>query len=73
MLCMMAMTYVLTMSPIHNLLTLFATLLQEWREIQDALHPGQTAFDRAELCARVFKQKLDVLLQVLYACRLNYA
>ena len=55
------------------MLTLFAKLLQEWKEIQDALHPGQTAFDRAELCARVFKQKLDVLLQVLYACRLNYA
>ena len=37
---------------------------QEWPEIKDHLHNGQTAFDRAELCARVFKQKLDVLLQV---------
>lgn len=37
---------------------------QEWPEIKDHLHPGQTAFDRADLCARIFRQKLDVLLQV---------
>eukprot|EP00752_Nemacystus_decipiens_P012512 g11082.t1 len=41
------------------------TCNSDWTEIGDRLHHGQTAFNRAELCARVFKQKLDVLLQML--------
>ena len=34
----------------------------EWKEIQDALNPGETAFDRPDICTRVFKLKNDLLL-----------
>lgn len=37
---------------------------QDCPEIRQRLHQGQTAYDRAQLCARVFKQKLDTLLKV---------
>lgn len=39
-------------------------LFQDWPEITRYLHTGQTGFDRAQLVSRVFKQTLDVLLQV---------
>ena len=32
-----------------------------WPEITQYLLPGQTAYDRPDLCARVFKRKLDRL------------
>ena len=38
----------------------------KWREITQALLPGQTAFDRPDLLTRVFKLKLDMLLDELY-------
>jgi hypothetical protein len=34
----------------------------KWKEIQDELYPGQTASDRPDLVARVFKMKLAALL-----------
>lgn len=37
---------------------------QDWPEITDMLLPGQTAFDQAPLCARVFKLKLDAMIKV---------
>ena len=44
--------------------TLFITMTcnPEWKEIQDALNPGETAFDRPDICTRVFKLKNDLLL-----------
>lgn len=38
----------------------------KWREITQALLPGQSAADRPDLLARVFKLKLDMLLEELY-------
>ena len=39
--------------------TLFITITcnVNWKEIRDSLHPGETAFDRPDICARVFKKK----------------
>ena len=37
----------------------------KWREILEALEPGQTAADRPDLVCRVFKLKLDELLKDL--------
>ena len=37
----------------------------KWREIQENLFPGQSAQDRADIVARVFKLKLDTLLKDL--------
>ena len=44
--------------------TLFITMTcnPDWKEIQDALNPGETAFDRPDICTRVFKLKNDLLL-----------
>ena len=44
--------------------TLFITMTcnPEWREIQEALNPGETAFDRPDICSRVFKLKNDEML-----------
>ena len=36
-----------------------------WPEIQECLYPGLTAYDRPELCARVFKKKLDEVLRAI--------
>ena len=36
-----------------------------WQEIKDALHPGESPGDRPDLCARVFKMKLDQLIKDL--------
>jgi Helitron helicase-like domain at N-terminus len=36
-----------------------------WREIQEVLHEGQTAFDRPEATTRVFHEKLKILLHNL--------
>jgi hypothetical protein len=38
----------------------------KWPELTEALLPGQTAQDRSDLAARVFKLKLDELLRDLY-------
>jgi cyclophilin family peptidyl-prolyl cis-trans isomerase len=37
----------------------------KWKEITEALGPGQTAQDRPDIVARVFKIKLDMLLKEL--------
>eukprot|EP00666_Eupelagonemidae_sp_cell4sb_P007391 gene7391-9496_t len=37
----------------------------KWNEIQDCLLPGQTHLDRPDICARVFKQKLDKVLHAI--------
>ena len=34
----------------------------QWPEIQGSLYPGETAFDRPDICARVFKIKSDMML-----------
>ena len=36
-----------------------------WPEIQDSLEDGEVAFDRPDLCARVFRAKLTVLMDML--------
>lgn len=36
-----------------------------WKEIQELLLPGQTAVDRPDICARVFKQKLALLMKLI--------
>ena len=38
----------------------------KWPEIQQALHNGQKACERPDICARVFKLKLDQLTRDLY-------
>lgn len=38
----------------------------KWKEIQENLLPGQTAWDRPDLVCRVFKMKLDEFLKDLY-------
>jgi len=38
----------------------------QWREITDALLPGQTAQDRADIVSRVFKLKLNSLCKELF-------
>ncbi|EPB71689.1 hypothetical protein ANCCEY_09208 [Ancylostoma ceylanicum] len=38
----------------------------QWKEIQEALFSGQTASDRPDIVARVFKLKLDALLDDLF-------
>ena len=47
--------------------TLFITFTcnPKWKEIQDSLIPGQTAVQRHDIVARVFKQKLDKLKALL--------
>ena len=47
--------------------TLFITMTcnPDWREIQEALNPGETAFDRPDICTRVFKLKNDLLLDFI--------
>ena len=47
--------------------TLFITMTcnPEWPEIQDALYPGETAFDRPDITTRVFKLKNDMLLDYI--------
>eukprot|EP00664_Eupelagonemidae_sp_cell27_P000053 gene53-9646_t len=37
----------------------------QWEEIKECLHPGQTALDRPDICARVFKHKLDRVLHAI--------
>jgi hypothetical protein len=47
--------------------TVFITLTcnQTWPEIQEALLPGQTAFDRPDVVCRVFKARLEAFLNNL--------
>ena len=40
-------------------------VIYKWPEIQSALHPGERSSDRPDLCARVFKLKLDSLMDDL--------
>jgi hypothetical protein len=49
--------------------TFFLTLTCNpmWPEIQEALLAGQTAFDRPDICCRVFKHRLDAFLHNLSA------
>ena len=34
-----------------------------WPEIQQSLFPGECAYDRPDICARVFKQKADMMVK----------
>ena len=54
----------MTMSRETDSLDLFITMPAnaQWKEILDALEPGQKAEDRPDLTCRVFKMKLDELL-----------
>jgi hypothetical protein len=47
----------------HGMPTLFITITCNpyWPEIMEALHPGQSAFDRPDIVARVFQLKLRIL------------
>ena len=47
--------------------TLFITVTCniKWPEIQESLYPGETAFDRPDICARVFKRKIELLLDLI--------
>lgn len=49
--------------------TLFLTMTCNplWPEIVEALLPGQTAFDRPDICTQVFKHRLDAFLGNLRA------
>jgi len=38
----------------------------DWAEIQRELLPGQTSYDRPDLVARVFKLKLQELIDDIY-------
>ena len=41
------------------------TFNANWREVTDNLLPGQSSYDRPELCCRVFKLKLKEIMRVL--------
>ena len=45
--------------------TLFITVTCniQWPDIQESLYPGETAYDRPDICARVFKRKFKLLLE----------
>ena len=47
--------------------TLFITMTcnPDWKEIQESLNPGETAFDRPDICTRVFKLKNDLLIEYI--------
>jgi hypothetical protein len=49
----------------HPHLFITMTCNPDWKEIQDYLKPGQTALDRPELVARVFKLKKQQLIRDL--------
>ena len=49
----------------HPHLFITMTCNPNWKEIQDRLKPGQTALDRPDLVARVFKQKKQQLIKDL--------
>ena len=40
-----------------------------WPEITSNLLPGQTAYDRPELCCRVFNMKLEEIMAGLKSCK----
>jgi len=40
-----------------------------WPEITSNLLPGQTAYDRPELCCRVFNMKLEEIMAELKSCK----
>ena len=37
----------------------------QWPEIQNSLYAGESAYDRPDICTRVFKQKLNLLMNYL--------
>jgi len=50
-------------APLLRRLWITVTCNPLWEEIQGALLPGQTAADRPDLTSRVFKQKLNAILE----------
>ena len=58
----------LALARFHKKIDLFITITcnPSWPEITRELLPGQTAADRPDLCARVFKMKKDALIDDLY-------
>ncbi len=53
----------------HPDIFLTMTCNPNWVEIQRSLLPGQSAQDRPDLCARVFKLKLQALMEVVWTTR----
>ena len=41
------------------------TFNADWKEVQENLLPGQSAYDRPDLCCRVFKLKMKEIMKVL--------
>ena len=50
----------------HPDLFLTMTCNPKWKEITEALLPGQTASDRPDIVARVFRQKVKALMEDIY-------
>ena len=46
-----------------------ATMNAKWPEITSNLLPGQTAYDRQDLCCRVFNMKLKEIMAELKSCK----
>ena len=55
----------MTLSIFHPDVLITMTCNPYWPEIEDALLPNQRADDRPELCDRVFRMKLKLLLKYL--------
>ena len=53
--------------------TLFITVTcnTNWPEIQGSLYPGETPYDRPDICARVFNRKFLLLLKDLGENKVN--
>ena len=45
---------------------LWPTIITEWPEIQEQLYPGQTAKERHDIVARVFRLKVQQKKNLLY-------
>ena len=58
----------LTLARFHKKIDLFITVTcnPNWPEITRELLPGQTAADRPDLCARVFKMKKQAIIDDIY-------
>jgi hypothetical protein len=57
-------TNAITIVSEHDSPTMFLTMTCNplWPEIVEALLPGQSAFDRPDICTQVFKHRLDAFL-----------
>ena len=51
---------------INQIFLLLSLCNSKWREITDIIYPGQTANDRPDLVIRVFRLKLNNLLNDIF-------